>query len=69
VGVPPARELDVWQLPAGKNVNTEAEDIVEICHQATIEENAAYWEDLVVTLVNCEVCELAIALVTCSYDL
>jgi hypothetical protein len=33
-------ELVVGQLPAGKNVSTEAEDIVEIRHQATTEATA-----------------------------
>jgi hypothetical protein len=44
------------------NVNTEAEDIVEIRHQATIGEETTDWEDLLNAVVNCRVCELAIAL-------
>jgi hypothetical protein len=55
-------ELAVRQSPAGKNLNTEVEYIVEIRHQATTGEDAAEWEDLVRAVVNCIVCELAIAL-------
>jgi hypothetical protein len=36
-----SNELVVRQLPAGKNVSTEAEDIVTIRHQATIGEDTA----------------------------
>jgi hypothetical protein len=38
-------ELVVGQSPAGKNVSTEAEDIVGIRHPATTGENVANWED------------------------
>jgi hypothetical protein len=34
-------ELAVGQLPAGKNVSTEVEDIVGIRHQAATGENGA----------------------------
>jgi hypothetical protein len=34
-----SNELLMRQSPAGKNVSTEAEDIVEIRHQATAGEN------------------------------
>jgi hypothetical protein len=44
------------QLPAGKNVSTEAEDIVGICHQAMTGEDTANWEDLLRAVVNCGVC-------------
>jgi hypothetical protein len=57
-----SNELVVGQSPVSKNVSTEAEDIVEIHHQATAGENTADWEDLVRALVNCRVCELAAAL-------
>jgi hypothetical protein len=30
-----SNELVVGQSPAGKNVSTKAEDIVQVCHQAT----------------------------------
>jgi hypothetical protein len=40
------------QSPACKNVSTEAEDIVEIRHQATTGEDAVDWEDLVRAAVN-----------------
>jgi pyrimidine operon attenuation protein/uracil phosphoribosyltransferase len=35
------KELGVRQSPAGKNVSTEAEDIVEIRHQVTTGEDIA----------------------------
>jgi dihydroxyacetone kinase DhaKLM complex PTS-EIIA-like component DhaM len=50
------------QSPAGKNLGTEAEDIVEICRQATTGEDTAVWVDLMSAVVNCRVYELAIAL-------
>jgi hypothetical protein len=50
-----SNELVVRQSPADKNVSTEAEDIVEIRHQATTGEDTAGWEDLVCPLVICEV--------------
>jgi hypothetical protein len=49
------------QSPIGKNVSTEAEHIVGIRHQETGEDTAD-WEDLVRAVVNCRLCELAIAL-------
>jgi hypothetical protein len=36
-----SNELVVWQSPGGKKVSTEAEDIVEIRHQATTGEDIA----------------------------
>jgi hypothetical protein len=54
-------ELVVRQSPAGKDVSMEAEDIVGICYQGTTGEDTADWEDLVHAVVNCRVCELAIA--------
>jgi hypothetical protein len=54
-----SNELVVEQSPTGKNVRTEAEDVVRIRHQATAGEDIA---DLVRAIVNCRVCELAIAL-------
>jgi hypothetical protein len=50
------------QLPAGKNMSTEAEGNVRIRHQATTDEDTADWENLVRAVVNCRVCELEIAL-------
>jgi hypothetical protein len=58
-------ELVVGQLPAGKNMSTEAEDIVGIHHQAVTGVNTAEWEVLVRAVVNCRVCELAITLQLC----
>jgi hypothetical protein len=55
-------ELVVRQSPAGKNVSTEGEDIVWIRYRATIGEETADRGDLVRAVVNCRVCELAIAL-------
>jgi hypothetical protein len=57
-----SNELIVGQSPAGKNVSTEADDIVEICHQATTGEDISDCEDLLRAVVNCRVCELAIEL-------
>jgi hypothetical protein len=57
-----SNELVVGQLPAGKNVSTEADDIVEICHQATTGEDISDFEDLVLAVMNCRVCEIAIEL-------
>jgi hypothetical protein len=48
-----SNELVVVQSPAVKNVSTEAEDIVEIRHQATTGEDAKDREDLVRAVVNC----------------
>jgi hypothetical protein len=42
-----SNELVARQLPAGRNVSTEAEDIVVIRHQATTVEDKANWEDYV----------------------
>jgi hypothetical protein len=56
-----SNELSVGQSPAGKNVGTEEKDIVGIRHQA-ITEDKADREDLARAVVNCTVCELAIAL-------
>jgi hypothetical protein len=42
----------VVQSPAGKNMSTEAENIVGIRHQATTEDMADR-EDLVRAVVNC----------------
>jgi hypothetical protein len=49
-----SKELVVGQSSAGGNVNTEAEDIVGIHHQATIED-IANSKDLVRAVVNCRV--------------
>jgi hypothetical protein len=46
-------ELVVGQWPAGKNVSTEAEDIVGIRHQATSGEDTPDSEDVVRAVVNC----------------
>jgi hypothetical protein len=50
------------QSPAGKNVNTEAEDIVGIHHQAMTGEDTADWEDSTCSS------ELHV-IVSCSYEL
>jgi hypothetical protein len=42
----------VRQSPAGKNVSTEAEDIVSIRNQATIGEDIANWEDFIYAVVT-----------------
>jgi hypothetical protein len=52
----------VRQSPAGKNVSTEAEDIVEIPHQATTDEDTTNVEEFVRAVVNRGTCYLAIAL-------
>jgi hypothetical protein len=57
-----SNELVVGQSPAGKNVSTEAEDIVGIRHQATTGEDIADWKDWVRAVVNWRVGKLAIAL-------
>jgi hypothetical protein len=44
-----------------KNVDIEAEGIIETCHQA-MTEDTTYRKGLVHAVVNCRVCELAIAL-------
>jgi hypothetical protein len=48
-------ELAVRQSPAGKNVSTEAEDIVGIRDQATASEDTAGLEDPMCPIVICEV--------------
>jgi hypothetical protein len=55
-------ELVVRQSPTGKNVSTEAEDIVGIRHQATIVEDTSDLKDVVCAVVKCRVCELAMVL-------
>jgi hypothetical protein len=50
------------ESPADKNVTTETEDTAEILRQATTNEHTAHREDLVIAVVNCRACELAIAL-------
>jgi hypothetical protein len=57
-----SNELFVRQSPAGKNVSTEAEDIVGIRRQPTTGEDTANCEDIVSAVVNCRMCELGIAL-------
>jgi hypothetical protein len=57
-----SNELVVGQSPAGKNVSTEADDIVRIRHQATTGEDTSDWEDVLRAVVKCRVYELAIAL-------
>jgi hypothetical protein len=47
-------ELLVGHSPAGKNVSTEAENIVSIRHQETAEDKVG-WEDPVCLIVICEV--------------
>jgi hypothetical protein len=44
-----SNDLVVTQSSAGKNVSMEAEDIVEIRHQATTDENIA--DNAVVTII------------------
>jgi hypothetical protein len=57
-----SNELVVGQLPAGKNVSTEAEDIVKIRQHATTGENTADWKDLIRAVVHCRMCEIETAL-------
>jgi hypothetical protein len=45
-------EVVVRQSPASKNMSTEAEDIVGICHQAATGEHIADWEDFMCAVVN-----------------
>jgi hypothetical protein len=56
-----SNELVVRQSPAGTNVSTEAEDIVETRHQTTISEDIANWEDFMCAVVTVifGVCNLA----------
>jgi hypothetical protein len=42
----------VRQSPAGKNVSTEPEDIIEIRHQATIGEDTTQREDILCAAVT-----------------
>jgi hypothetical protein len=42
--------------PAGKNINTEAEDIVDIRRQATTGKDMEDWEELGRPVVNCRRC-------------
>jgi hypothetical protein len=51
-----SNELLVRRSPAAKDVSTEAEDFVEIRHQATTCEGVADCEDLVCPIVIFEVC-------------
>jgi hypothetical protein len=57
-----SNEIIVRQLPSGKKLSTEAEDIVGIRHQATTHEDTADCEELVLAVVNCRLCELALML-------
>jgi hypothetical protein len=57
-----SNELAVRQSPAGKNISMEAENIVGIRHQATMCGDTADSKDSLRAVVNCIVCELAIAL-------
>jgi hypothetical protein len=50
-----SNESIVGQSPAGKNVSTEAEDIVGIRHQAATGEDTADREDLLRAVMNCSV--------------
>jgi hypothetical protein len=52
----------VRESPAGKGVSTDAEDIVEIRHQATTGEDTANCEDLPCAVMRSSVCELVRAL-------
>jgi hypothetical protein len=67
--VPGCYKQDSWsnewvmrQSPVGGNMSMEAEDSVGIHHQAMTGEDTADWEDLVLAVGNCRVCELAIVL-------
>jgi hypothetical protein len=42
----------VGQSPGGKNVSTEAEDILEIRYRETAREDIENWEDLMCVVVN-----------------
>jgi hypothetical protein len=50
----------VRQSPASKDVNMVGEEVTAL--EAVTRLQPADWEDLVHTVVNCRVCELAIAL-------
>jgi hypothetical protein len=56
-------ELVVRQSPASKNVNKEAEEAtaLEAVTGRQTGKDTAGWEDLVRAVVNCRVCELALA--------
>jgi hypothetical protein len=58
----------VGQLPAGKNMSTEAEEVFGIRHQAMTGEDTADWEDLVHAVVNCRVWISDSTIVTYVYD-
>jgi hypothetical protein len=58
---------NVWvvrESPVSKDVIVEAEEarVLEAVNQTTTSEDTADWEDLVRAVVNCRVCELALAL-------
>jgi hypothetical protein len=55
-------ELLVGRSPTSKNASTEAEDIVEIRHQAMTGADTTDRNDLVHTVVNCTMCKLVITL-------
>jgi hypothetical protein len=57
-----SNELVVGQSPAGENMSKEAENMFAICHQAATGEDTSDSEDSVYALLNCRMCELAIAL-------
>jgi hypothetical protein len=57
-----SNESVVGQSPADMNVNTEAEYIVKVRHQATTGKDTADWNGLVRAVVKCKVCQLAIVL-------
>jgi hypothetical protein len=57
-----SNELVLRQSPAGKNVSTEAVDVVGNRHQATTGEKTAHCQGLIRAVVNCRVCELDITL-------
>lgn len=58
------------QSPASKGLNTQAEEAdIGSRYQTMTGEDIADWKDLVHAAVNCSVCELAGALIICSYVL
>jgi hypothetical protein len=56
-------------LPAGKNMSTEADDIVGIHHQAVIGEDTAEWKDSTYCTELQSVWISDSIIITCSYDL
>jgi hypothetical protein len=64
-----AMSLVVGQPPAGKNVSTEAEDIVGIRHQATTGKDTADWEGSTYCSELHSVWISDSAIVTCGHDL